>query len=73
MHQRNIAHAISPAVVVLTATDEVKVPDFGSLTARPRPWVGGEPTIGGAGANSTAAYASAERVTHASRSPRRRL
>jgi serine/threonine protein kinase len=64
-HQRNIAHGdLKPDAVVLTTNGEIKVLDFGFARSHTLDrWVGGEPTIDGAGTNSTAAYASAERVT----------
>jgi serine/threonine protein kinase len=64
-HQRNIAHGdLKPDAVVLTTNGEVKVLDFGFARSHTLDqWVGGEPTVDGIGANSTAAYASAERVT----------
>jgi len=63
-HQRHIAHGdIKPASVVLTKTGDIKLLDFGFARSHSLDqWVGGEPTLEGGGANSTAAYASTERV-----------
>ena len=63
-HQRNVFHGdLKPAVVVLTTHGDVKVMDFGFARSHMLDqWVGGEPTVDGADANTTAAYASAERV-----------
>jgi serine/threonine protein kinase len=63
-HQRNIFHGdLKPAAVRLTTNGDIKVLDFGFARSHTLDqWIGGEPTIDGEGAASTAAYASAERV-----------
>jgi serine/threonine protein kinase len=64
-HQRNIFHGdLKPSAVQLTTNGEIKVLDFGFARSHTLDqWVGGEPTVDGAGATTTAAYASAERVS----------
>jgi serine/threonine protein kinase len=71
-HQRNIFHGdLKPAAVRLTTNGEIKVLDFGFARSHTLDqWVGGEPTVDGAGAASTAAYASAERVSGEEPQPR---
>ncbi len=71
-HQRHLAHGdLKPAVVVLTTSGDVKVQDFGfARSHRLDQWGGGEPSVDGADASSTAAYASAERVSGAEPQPR---
>jgi len=71
-HQRNIAHGdLKPAVVVLTTNGEVKVLEFGFARSHALDqWGSGEPSVDGADANTTAAYASAERVSGAEPHPR---
>ena len=66
-HQRNIFHGdLKPAAVRLTTNGEIKVLDFGFARSHALDqWVGGEPTVDGIGASTTAAYASAERVSGA--------
>lgn len=66
-HRRNIVHAdLKPAKVMVTATGEVKVLDFGFAPRqrleprRAEPWLG--ESDGGITPTSTPAYASAERV-----------
>jgi serine/threonine protein kinase len=64
-HQRNIFHGdLKPSAVLVTTNGEIKVLDFGFARSHSLDqWVGGEPTIDGQGASSSAAYASAERVS----------
>jgi len=64
-HQRNIFHGdLKPAAVRLTTNGEIKVLDFGFGRSHTLDqWVGGEPSVDGAAATTTAAYASAERVS----------
>lgn len=63
-HRRNLAHGdLKPAAVVLTTNGDVKVRDFGFARSHALDrWEGGEPSVDGVDANTTAAYASAERV-----------
>jgi serine/threonine protein kinase len=63
-HQRHVAHGdLKPAVIVLTTNGDVKLMEFGfARSHKLDQWVGAEPSIDGADANTTAAYASAERV-----------
>lgn len=71
-HLRNLAHGdLKPASVLIASHGDVKVLDFGFARSHALDqWIGGEPSIDGMGANSTAAYASAERVTGADPHPR---
>jgi serine/threonine protein kinase len=63
-HQRNIFHGdLKPSAVLVTTSGEIKILDFGFARSHTLDqWVGGEPTVEGEGASSSAAYASAERV-----------
>jgi hypothetical protein len=63
-HQRKVFLGdLKPAAVRLTTNGEIKVLDFGFGRSHVLDqWVGGEPTVDGAAAAATAAYASTERV-----------
>ena len=70
--QRNVFHGdLKPSAVHLTTNGEIKVLDFGFARSNLLDhWVGGEPTVDGVGAATTAAYASIERVNGDEPQPR---
>lgn len=71
-HQRNVAHGdLKPGSIVLTTDGDVKVQEFGFARAHVLdPYGGGEPSVDGADASTTAAYASVERADGAPPHPR---